>query len=356
MIQRGENWKVGLFVVGVLTVGVLGLVALGARGLSRPTVELVAFFDESIEGLSVGTPVKFRGVNVGEVSSIAFAPDRRHVQVGIATYVDAMKGLGVEDDASVISATRQLEDEGIRLRIIRSALTGFTYLEADVFDAVTNPVQELPFDKPFNYVPTEPSTLKSLEDDLSATLSDFPELTRATIRVVNEISATLDDLALAETSARLNAVLARAEAKLGAIDMEAVDALVNELRGIAAAVDREALTRGTGAIDDLTSSAGRVLDQLEEQTAELGETLATVNAAADTITTEFAAAELGATAQALRGAATALEALSVEGARAGQQAGPALRELERALAAIGALARRLEREPASVIFGPADED
>lgn len=355
MIQRGENWKVGLFVVGVLTAGVLGLAALGARGLSRPTVELVAFFDESIEGLSVGTPVKFRGVNVGEVSDIAFAPDRRHVQIGIAAYVDAMKGLGVEDDASVMSATRQLEDEGIRLRIIRSALTGFTYLEADVFDAATRPVQQLPFDKPFNYVPTEPSTLKSLEDDLSATLAEFPELMRAALRVVNELSANLDDLALAETSARLNAVLARVEAKLGAIDMESVDALVDELRGIAAAVDREALARGTGAIDDLATSAGRVLGELEEQTARLGDTLDSTRAAADVVTSELAAAELGATAAALRDAATALEAVAQEGARAGQQAGPALRELERALAAIGALARRLEREPSSVIFGTAGD-
>lgn len=356
MIQRADDWKVGLFVVGVLTAGVLGLLALGARGLSRPTIDLVAFFDESIEGMSVGTPVKFRGVTIGEVGSIRFAEDRRHVRVGIEAYVDAIGGLGLADDAEVLNASQQLESRGIRLRIQRSALTGFTYLEADVFDPSSRPQQQLPFEKPFNFVPTEPSTLKSLEDDLQSTLAEFPELVRSILRVVNEISAALDDMNMAETSARFNAVLARAETKLGAIDMQAVDQLVRELREVATAIDRDALARSTGALDDLTTRAGRVLDGLESETQHLGSAIESTRGAADVLRAELEAAEVGPTAAALRRAADALAQLSEDGARATERAGPVLRELERALAAVTALARRLEREPSSVLFGPAPAD
>lgn len=351
MTSQNESWKVGLFVVGLLIAGVAGLVALGARGLSRDTVELIAFFDESIEGLSIGTPVKFRGVTVGQVGEIAFAPDRRHVQVSINAYTDVISGFGLEEDASITSASRQLEDDGIRLRIVRSALTGFTYLEADVFDGAVRAVQELPFPKPFNYVPTEPSTLKSLEADLSSSLAEMPKLMRAALRVVNEISATLDELNVAETSARFNAVLARAETKLGELDLASIDALVTELREIATAVDREALARATGGMDELMSSAGRLVERLEGETEKLGPAIAATQGAADALTGELAAAELGATATSLREAAAALELLALTGARTGERAGPALRELERALGAITTLAQRLEREPSSVIFG-----
>jgi paraquat-inducible protein B len=349
--QSNENWKVGLFVVGVLSAGVLGLAALGARGLSRETRNLVAYFNESIEGLSVGTPVKFRGVSVGTVSDISFAPDMRHVQVDIAAYVDGLRGLGLEDDLSLVGASLRLEEAGIRLRILRSALTGFTYLEFDVFDGATSPVQELPFTKPFNYVPTLPSTLKSLEDDLSSTLREMPRLLQKASNVLDEIDRVLAELRLEEAGQRLTSLLTRADEKLASFDVEEVDALVADLRRVASALDVEAIARASSQIDEVVASAARTATGIEESTARIGETLDAARGAADAFREQVTAADLGATAQALRESAAAIELLATDAGRASEQAGPALRELERTLVALTALAARLERDPAAILFG-----
>ena len=45
------------------------------------TVSFVTYFDESVQGLEVGAPVKLRGVPIGHAVDIGFAPDRRHIEV-----------------------------------------------------------------------------------------------------------------------------------------------------------------------------------------------------------------------------------------------------------------------------------
>jgi len=349
--QSSENWKVGLFVVGVLSAGVLGLAALGARGLTRPTRDLVAYFNESIEGLSVGTPVKFRGVSVGTVKDISFAPDRRHVQVDIAAYVDGLRGLGLDEDLSTVGASLQLEQAGIRLRILRSALTGFTYLEFDVFEGQSRAGQDLPFQKPFNYVPTVPSTLKSLEEDLSSTLREMPRLLQQATGLLGEIERMLGELDLRETNARIDAVLSSAEGKIEALDVAALNGLVADLRAVAAAIDREALARASGSADEVVASIGRVVDEFASHSDRLGATLESARGAADAAREGIVAADFGGTAEALRRSAAAIELLASDASRASERAAPALRELERALASISALAGRLERDPAAILFG-----
>src|SRR5438128_11245595 len=84
-----NHWKLGLFVL--LAVGVmLGTIFwLGARRFRRESFPAISYFDESVQGLDVGSPVKFRGVIVGTVSHITIAPDHHHVQVTADMYVDA---------------------------------------------------------------------------------------------------------------------------------------------------------------------------------------------------------------------------------------------------------------------------
>ena len=54
---------------------------LGARSLQKEVGRYVSYFDESVQGLDVGSPVKFRGVTIGTVGGIDVAPDHRHVEV-----------------------------------------------------------------------------------------------------------------------------------------------------------------------------------------------------------------------------------------------------------------------------------
>src|SRR5205814_304905 len=90
-----SHWKLGLFVVGTIAVMVGTTFWLGARGFRRESFPAVTYFDESVQGLEVGSPLKFRGVTVGTVADITIAPDRRNVQVTSDVYVDAILRLGL---------------------------------------------------------------------------------------------------------------------------------------------------------------------------------------------------------------------------------------------------------------------
>ena len=102
-----NHWKLGLFVL--LGVGAMlgALFWLGARRFRRESFPAVSYFDESVQGLDVGSPVKFRGVTVGTVADITIAPDHRHVQITSDVYVDALVRLGLRTRAPSRSALGQ---------------------------------------------------------------------------------------------------------------------------------------------------------------------------------------------------------------------------------------------------------
>jgi ABC-type transporter Mla subunit MlaD len=47
------------------------LVILGGRSLLQPTLTVETYFNESVAGLDIGSPVKYRGISMGSVSEIA---------------------------------------------------------------------------------------------------------------------------------------------------------------------------------------------------------------------------------------------------------------------------------------------
>ena len=65
--KRASPTLVGAFVLGALALALGGLAVFGSGKLFRRTEQFVAVFSGSVNGLSVGAPVKFRGVQVGSV-------------------------------------------------------------------------------------------------------------------------------------------------------------------------------------------------------------------------------------------------------------------------------------------------
>ena len=62
--------RVGLLLAGGV-VAAVGLVLFLSRGQVRNGVAFETYFHESVQGLDVGAPVKFRGVTLGQVTEIA---------------------------------------------------------------------------------------------------------------------------------------------------------------------------------------------------------------------------------------------------------------------------------------------
>ena len=72
MSLKANYFKLGLFVVGAVVAGVIVLVVIGSGRWFQPKVTIETYFNESVQGLDIGSKLKYRGVVIGEVKSIGF--------------------------------------------------------------------------------------------------------------------------------------------------------------------------------------------------------------------------------------------------------------------------------------------
>ena len=70
MSKEVNRIAIGGFVIGGIGLAVLALLVFGSGKYFQQKSMHVLFFDGSVKGLSVGAPVKFRGVDIGEVKKI----------------------------------------------------------------------------------------------------------------------------------------------------------------------------------------------------------------------------------------------------------------------------------------------
>lgn len=281
-----NHWKLGLFVVVTVAMLVATIFWLGARRLARDAFPVISYFDESVQGLDVGSPVKFRGVTLGTVTDITVAPDHRHVQVTADIYVDQLARLGLGDGHAPKPGDRFI-DPNLRVRLASAGITGVRFLQTDFVDPVKFPPPTLPFPPPWNYVPSAPSTLKSLETTVTEILDRFPALEEQAGVVLTDLRETLrsiDGLAtsLQSDDGTFQQLLKRLATTADRLDVAIRDARLGDtttaLRGASGSV-------GTAA-DDVGNAAngiGDARDELRASLVALRETLDAVRALADSL-------------------------------------------------------------------------
>src|SRR5262245_6408217 len=196
MAQTTNHWKLGLFVVVALAIGVAAVVWLGLRRFNRDAFPIVTYFDESVQVLDVGSAVKFRGVLLGTVSSITVAPDHRHVEVWMQIYKDTLARMGFDPSRP--------RDPALRPQLASAGITGVKFVQFDTFLPERYPVPELDFQPPdLYYVPSVPSTLKSIEEVANEFLAKLPRLTdqlgdtlaeaKKSLRMLSDLAAWVRD-------------------------------------------------------------------------------------------------------------------------------------------------------------------
>src|SRR5271154_3688848 len=186
-----NHWKLGLFVVTGVVLALTTVVFLGARSLQKDVVSYETYFDESVQGLEVGSPVKFRGVSVGTVSAIDVAPDRRHVGVTSDLVVKDLVEMGLTDGKEKRTHIQMPSD--LRAQLASQGITGVKFLQIDFFDEKDNPPPNLPFPVPVNYIPAAVSTMKNLEDAIVKAVDRIPEVAASVLRVTTQVGRLLDD-------------------------------------------------------------------------------------------------------------------------------------------------------------------
>jgi phospholipid/cholesterol/gamma-HCH transport system substrate-binding protein len=295
MATPTNHFKLGLFVLATLAAATLVAILLAAQHMKKETVRYYTYFNESVQGLEVGSPVKYRGVTIGVVSAIEVAPDHRHVEVVEELDLVDIERMNLGEPSPTDRKRIQLHvAPDLRAQLGSQGITGVKFISIDFFDPKTNPPPPLSFDVPVTYIPAAQSMMKSLEDTVMKAMEKLPELVDAVVAILGRVDRMVAQLEKDDVTGRATQTLARADETLktlhhtlATIDksapetMNGVNAAVGKLNAVLERVDGDdglvaSVRRASDAFGMLGRGAGasaRELDQTLREVREAAESL-----------------------------------------------------------------------------------
>jgi paraquat-inducible protein B len=207
MSIRANPTAIGLFLLGALVLMVGGTAVLASTTWFAKRSTFVSFFQESVNGLENGAPVKFQGVPVGTVTGILIQIDERDktFQVPVQYEIDLTRlttQLGTFVDLADASVMRQQIANGLRSQLqLESIVTGQLYIELSYRSDPAPAVLET-HTTAFPEIPTSPSLMSALGTGAGSLVADM-------MQVLFQVNQMLADVDMPEINA---AVVASAEA------------------------------------------------------------------------------------------------------------------------------------------------
>jgi uncharacterized coiled-coil protein SlyX len=256
MSAQAHNVKLGLFVIGATIAGVLLLLIVGSGRWFQSKTVIETYFNESVQGLDIGSKVKYRGVSVGEVTRIGFSynkyeqdkamADRKRYVLVEATILGRLIGSRAGGEITRPEQVHLEIEKGLRIRLAPQGITGTNYLEIDYVDPKVNP--ELPISwEPANlYIPSAQSTFTQF------------------IAAAGDIAEKLQKLDIDATLQRLNRVLDNANRKIESVDTAKIsDSTSRVLTKLDTKLDQL-------HVDELNRQSTALLAELRQTNQKLG--------------------------------------------------------------------------------------
>jgi len=219
MGRKANPVVIGAFVVGAIALAIFGIVVFGSGRLFADTTPFVMYFTGSVDGLSVGSPVKFKGVEIGAVRSIQIdLGEEPRIPVWIE--IDNKRIVARGADQLRPDTLKALVDRGLRAQLnSQSIVTGLLFVQLD-YHPDTPAVFVAPAEAGLNEIPTVPTTLEQAQQaaaEIIANLKqvDFEGFGKALRAAIDGLNATVNApglqralQSLPETLTALNTTLA----------------------------------------------------------------------------------------------------------------------------------------------------
>ena len=272
-----RHYRLGLFVVvSVMAVGML-LFLLGGRKLFRPTYTFETYFAESVAGLEVGSPLRFRGVPLGQVSEILtsgaeyerdvpLVKRRNYIVVRAKVTLSAAEAIQVRREAP------QMIKMGLRAETQLAGITGQQYLAIDYLDPAKHGALEFGWTPKYQYVPSAPSLAGEILANAQLFMGRLSEVDVRNLSVnLNRLLVNLNDkvgeLPLEQISEDTENVLRNANTTVGRVD--------RLLAGLNSSVDNLAVVtaslRGLADRGDLDRTVTRIDEAVERLNGLMGD-------------------------------------------------------------------------------------
>jgi phospholipid/cholesterol/gamma-HCH transport system substrate-binding protein len=248
-VEEAKRYRrLGAFVAVSLCILAAGLFLLGGRKWFQPTFTFETYFDQSVAGLDVGAPVRFRGVPLGHVAAILTSAatyeqsvplDKRHEYIVVRVEVN----LSGQEAAQMRRDAETLAARGLRAQTQLAGITGQQYLALDFLDP--QKYAPLPFDwtPRYMYLPSAPSSAGEIiakAQSVLASLSetDVKNLGQSVNTLVSDLDTKLGEIPVTELATHLEVALKAANSALSRMDRLLADPSVKQI------VDNAAIVSG----------------------------------------------------------------------------------------------------------------
>jgi len=303
MAKQANRKLIGGFVV--LAVGILAasVVIFGSGDLFKEKREYVMYFEGSVKGLSVGSPVLFRGVQIGEVKRIIIRSQvedmKSYIPVFVQIYPENFQVVG--DRASIKEWRENWKENltefikmGLRAQLVtQSMITGQLAIELEVHP--DSPIVLKNLDKDYPEVPTIPSTIARLFKQLEKI--DLGEINERLQSILSGLDQLVNNPKLAESVTELDDLLKDARQLVEHLNAK-IDPLTDNLNGTMTDA-RKLLNTADGELKPLADNVNKTLEDFSKLARD-----------ADTILDPTLAYELQNTLKSLSEAARSLQLLS----------------------------------------------
>ncbi|TFU01337.1 MCE family protein [Polymorphobacter arshaanensis] len=288
-----------------LTVALFAFVLWIARYSGDDKKVYDILFRQSVSGLAVGSAVAFNGVPVGQIKTIALVPNQPEV-------VRVRVELGA--DVPIL--------EGVTAGIEAIGFTGVSQIQLTGAMRGEKPIAEIgPFGAPL--IPTRPGALGQL-------LANAPQL----LNRVSELTQHLNEVLSPENQKSLQGILRNTDRLSGSLADRGpeIAASIAELRKTLAAA-----TQAAAAVEKLSNSANVVMSEdARPLITDLRKTVVSANVTLSKLDAVLDAAQPG------------VDQLSNQIA---PDANALLREMREVTSQLGAVAAKLDEDPAGALIG-----
>jgi paraquat-inducible protein B len=287
MAKQASRMMIGGFVVLAVIIMAASLVVFGSGKFFKKTNKYILYFDEPVNGLTVGSPVLFQGVQVGSVTSITLQADfvTMKTQIPILIEVDPERWKLRSGERDYHKVAAKLIEVGLRAQLItQSYITGQLMIQLDFFPKSKicyAPAQIDPDYKDYVVIPTCASTserlakalgdldFKAIEKNLNSSLAGID-------RLVNNPDIAVSIRALKDTLQDARQLLTRVDRQVDPL-ADGVKKTVKDFGKLASNVDAQVGGVATG-FDKTMSAARGVLSQDSPLMVELENALKEISA------------------------------------------------------------------------------
>lgn len=271
-MNDNSKFKLGLFIILATAVFFAALFILGTMDRFKEKAHISTLVSESVQGLSVGSSVKYQGVPIGNVSEIMIYPTDNVIRIDMEINISKFKvqQAGHAPVTIPIEAFNEHVAEAVKkglcCRMELEGITGGKYIELQIEkDAAPPKYDTEEFGLEYTYVPSQPSLISDLRGSVTSILAklesiDYKGISDRTNAVLDSINERVNSPKFDETIDNVNAMVNSARKSI-----DNLEKLTNsDLRDKIDTISQNVSTAVT-AVESLTKSV-----ELEIKSIEFG--------------------------------------------------------------------------------------